>query len=242
MNRIDDTQLARTVAALASAGAGAIHIAVLPAHIREWWAAGAFFAAIATFQVVWAIVAYASQRRAFLALGGAVNAATVALWIETRTAGLPFGPNAGVPEHVGLAGVLTVVLESAVCAAVIWSLRPHERRTLPSVATSSLAVGSAVVIVCGLAVPGVVAGAGHRHSAGHTHHSHHHDDQHERQADSGQNSHDQGDHAKRHRGDNDHPSGKPASANPGPTASSPDPSGDPGRRRDDHHHDHGHHH
>lgn len=247
MNHLDDTQLARTIAALASTGAGAIHFAVLPSHVQAWWAAGAFFAAIATFQVAWAVVTLTSRHRMFLVPGGIVNAAAVALWIETRIAGLPFGPNAGVPEHIGLAGVLTVVLELSVCAGVLWCLRPHEAWALPSTASSLFAVGSVVVIVGGLAVPGVVAGAEHQHSNPHSHDGGHHGQSHH------VHEHDaKGDHAERHGDGQDDPSGK--SAGDGSATASPDAPGDRGRsgreRREghggkqsgDHEHDGGYHH
>ncbi len=171
MKRIDDMQLARTVAALASVGAAAIHFAVVPAHLAAWWVEGVFFAALATFQVLWGLALWRWRRWQLLSLGALVHLGAVLLWVVTRTAGLPFGPNAGVPEPVGLAGVLTIALELAVSASVLWWLRPRQAWMLQSAAASLTAVGGAAVIVLGLSVPGVLAGVGHHHSG----HGHGHD-------------------------------------------------------------------
>lgn len=166
VKHIDDMQLARTVAGLASAGAAAIHFAVFPAHLSESLAEGAFFAALAAFQVLWALALWQWQRWQLLSLGALVNAGAVLLWLVTRTTGLPFGPGAGVAEPVGLAGMLTIALELAVCVSVLWWLRPRPARMLRSAATSLTAVGAAVAVVLGLSVPGVLAGVGHHHGGG----------------------------------------------------------------------------
>ena len=60
-----------------SVGAAAIHFAVIPDHLEEWWAFGLFFAVLGWFQAVWPI-AYLdrpSSRLAWVAI--AVNLATV---------------------------------------------------------------------------------------------------------------------------------------------------------------------
>lgn len=182
MKRLSDRQLGLTVAALGSVGAGAIHIAVLPAHLQVWWASGAFFAAIAAFQVAWGLALARWRRRDLLGLGAMANVGSIVLWVVTRTLGLPFGPNAGVPENAGLAGVLTVTLELMACAGALWCLPTGRGQTRLSVTSSVAAIGATAVIVSGLAVTGVVAGVGHAHSHGqHSHgqHSHGHTGHHE---------------------------------------------------------------
>src|SRR5437879_12851719 len=80
-----------------SLGAAAIHFAVIPDHFKQWWAFGLFFAGIGWFQALWPI-AYLlrpSGRSALLAI--LANLATIAVWVWTRSAGLPFGPAPGRP-------------------------------------------------------------------------------------------------------------------------------------------------
>lgn len=75
-----------------------------------------FFVALAWFQTLWAILVIASPHRLLLLLGAVGNGAVVALWAVTRTAGIPLGPNAGVPEAAETVDVLSTVLE----ILVVW--------------------------------------------------------------------------------------------------------------------------
>ncbi|MCX9192210.1 hypothetical protein C3Y87_12455 [Carbonactinospora thermoautotrophica] len=53
--------------------------------------------------------------------GALVNVGVLALWLVTRTTGLPFGPHAGGPEHMG---VLDVTGQLTVAIALFPALRP----------------------------------------------------------------------------------------------------------------------
>jgi hypothetical protein len=111
--------------ALASAGAGIIHLAVCPEHFRETVLFGAFFAVAAVAQLVWAdriLRADASDR--LLVWGALGNAAVLVLWVVSRTTGLPIGPDAGVAEGVGPLDTLAGVLEVAIVLAGLWAALP----------------------------------------------------------------------------------------------------------------------
>ncbi len=105
-----------------SVGAASIHFAVSPDHFKEYALYGLFFAALGWFQVVWGAAYFARPSSGLAALGGAVNAAVVAIWIVSRTAGLPFGPTPGVPEPVGLADAVASELEGLLVAGTVMQI------------------------------------------------------------------------------------------------------------------------
>ncbi|WP_116046019.1 hypothetical protein [Amycolatopsis palatopharyngis] len=158
-----DIKLATAVAAFASVGAALIHFAAAPDHWREWLLSGLFFAALGIFQVGWAVVALRSMHRAVLGIGIAANIAAIALWVLTRTNGLPFGPDAGVPEQLGPAGTLTVLLELVVVVGAAWGMLPREQASRISLWKYRFALGGAAVLVAAVMAPGVVAGVEHTH-------------------------------------------------------------------------------
>lgn len=116
-NNQSDATLAR-VAATASALAGLVHYAVVPEHRAEWWAYAAFFTALAIFNVVWAVAAWTRPDRPTLLFGLTVNVGVVALWAVSRTAGLPFGPEPGEAEAVGIPDAIATAAELVLVLAV----------------------------------------------------------------------------------------------------------------------------
>ena len=148
--------------ALLSAGAGAIHLAVMGEHAREWWLFGLFFAASGAAQLVWAVVVASRGTRSLLVAGAIGNAAIVALWAASRLVGVPVGPHAGTPEAVGLADVVATAYEALVVIGATWLLlrrssRPALRASFARV--GGWAFGAAVV---GLGLVATLAGVGIR--------------------------------------------------------------------------------
>ncbi|MFI6292595.1 hypothetical protein ACIBEJ_13470 [Nonomuraea sp. NPDC050790] len=124
--------LAVTLAAL-SAGAGAVHFAAMGEHFALDWRHGVFFAAAGWAQLGWAAVILRRAGRGVLLAGIAGNAAIVALWGLSRTAGVPFGPGAGTPEPVGAPDVLATVLEIAlVCCALALLDKTPRTQAIPT--------------------------------------------------------------------------------------------------------------
>jgi hypothetical protein len=104
------------IAAL-SAAAGLIHIGASADHAKEFALYVPAFAAIAAFQLGWAIwVAHGAPRRV-LAVGIGVNLAVVAVWVMSRTIGVPIAEEAWVPEPVGTADLLATLTELLVVGA-----------------------------------------------------------------------------------------------------------------------------
>ena len=106
-----------------SAGAAAIHFAVIFEHFNEYVLYGAFFLVISWAQAIWAAVVLWRPSRTWLWLGIAGNAIIVAVYLASRTTGLPFGPDKSHPEAYGALDVVSIILELALiagCAALLW--------------------------------------------------------------------------------------------------------------------------
>ena len=121
--------------AACSVGAAAIHFAVVFEHFAEYALYGVFFLVISWAQLIWPVVLFWRPSRLWLWLGIAGNAIILAVYVASRTVGLPFGPDLHNAESVGALDVVSCVLEFALiagCAALLWrpSLadRPAARR------------------------------------------------------------------------------------------------------------------
>jgi hypothetical protein len=137
-----------------SVGAAAIHFAVVFEHFTEYTLYGVFFLVISWAQIIWPVILVWRLSRLWLWLGVAGNAAVIVVYVASRTAGLPFGPDQHSPESVGALDVVSCVLEFgliAVCAALLWrpSLagRPAAHRSPFARAAALAAVPVAVIAV-----------------------------------------------------------------------------------------------
>jgi hypothetical protein len=111
------------VAACLSGFAGIIHFAAGPGHLAEWWAYGLFFFAAAVAQAGYALVVWtrgielaggwdAVRGRVYLA-GIAMTLGIIAIWVVSRTVGVPFGPEAFEAEGIGVLDAASKVVEAA---------------------------------------------------------------------------------------------------------------------------------
>src|ERR1022692_3031420 len=135
-----------------SVGAAAIHFAVTFEHFNEYVLYGVFFLIISWAQLIWAAVLVWRPSRLWLSLGMAGNAIVLAVYVASRSTGLPTGPGIPHPETVGGLDVVTGILEFALiagCAALLWrpSLadRPVRRRGVFAAVAAMLAVPTAVI-------------------------------------------------------------------------------------------------
>jgi hypothetical protein len=184
-----DTQLeltvdARLLLAAASAGAGVIHLAMVPSHWGGSAAEGLGFAICGWLQLVFAATVLTRASRALIRMGVVLNLAAIAAWIVGRTAGLPFGAHSGHAESAGFVDVTCVVFEGAlVVACAVFFLRPRltSRFGRGGLAFAGIAGLSVLALTtAALASPGArnhtahshgtfAAGAGTFAGAGHTH-------------------------------------------------------------------------
>src|SRR5581483_12315516 len=97
--------------------------------LREWWGYGYFFLAAAIGQVLYAQLLFRGDRRgpAFFAAGLLGTLGIIALYVATRTVGIPvFGPAAGEVEPVGALDIPSKLIELALIAtlaALLWHSR-----------------------------------------------------------------------------------------------------------------------
>jgi hypothetical protein len=144
-----------------SVGAAVIHFAVTFSHFQEYVLYGVFFLIISWAQLIWPAGLFwqpshlwasrgAPQRsrlweQLWLSLGIVGNASILAIYIASRTTGLPFGPDLHNTESVGALDVVSCVLEFTLiagCAALLWrpsaADRPvSRRRGVPAIAATA---------------------------------------------------------------------------------------------------------
>ena len=150
--RIGATGRERTLYAAAALSllAGLIHLWVTPEHFEEWWGYGVFFVVAGAAQILYVPIVLLLPTRIVLLLGIAGDLAIVALYLLTRTVGIPmFGPEAGEVEGFGFVDVCATASEVGIAvalgAALLRNATPERRRTIVLiVAIGLVSVGHAV--------------------------------------------------------------------------------------------------
>lgn len=132
-NRTDRHKLILDLVAVLSLLAALIHLWVMQEHLEEWWGYGTFFldAAIAQGPYSAAVLRW-PHRSLLLLLGIGGNLLIVALYLVTRTVGVPiFGPDAGEVEEVGVTDLSVTMSELAIVltlgAVLLRDLSPPRR-------------------------------------------------------------------------------------------------------------------
>ncbi|HKR67879.1 MAG TPA: hypothetical protein VJT16_03460 [Streptosporangiaceae bacterium] len=135
-----------------SVGAATIHFAVVFGHFAEYTLYGVFFLLISWAQLIWPAVLLWRPARIWLLLGMAGNAVVVMVYVASRTAGLPFGPDLHHAEPVGALDVWSCVLEFGVIVGCLALLRrpalldrPATRRGAVARVAGLVAVPAAVL-------------------------------------------------------------------------------------------------
>jgi hypothetical protein len=152
---------------VASIGAAVIHFAVAPTHWKDWAPSGVFFASIATFQLLWGFIAWSRPGTLVLATGVVGNTSSAALWVMSRIAGAPVGPNAGIPEAVEAAGICVLLLQCYVIMGAAWALLRRHRSEPGSAFGRALVLVGANAVMVGAVTVGLASGLqGHHHHGG----------------------------------------------------------------------------
>jgi hypothetical protein len=107
------------LAAVASVAAAAVHLAVVPEHLRESGLYGAFFVGAAGAQLGSAGLLVRTRSQSFSRLVAAGNAAVIVLWLLTRLVGVPIGPDAGDTEPFQLLDVTASTCEALVIVGCV---------------------------------------------------------------------------------------------------------------------------
>lgn len=156
--------------AVSSLAAAAIHFAVTGDHFAEHIAFGLFFVIVGWGQALWALGLLLAPRRWLILAALIGNAVVVATWVLSRTVGVPIGPEPWTPEAVGIADLVSTVLELAIvagCAAQL-ALGPDRRQVRWKAQIPSVAIGVSVVFLTSVAMA-TVGGHSHAGSEGSTH-------------------------------------------------------------------------
>jgi hypothetical protein len=93
-------------------GAGAIHIAMTPSHLGESTVEGLGFLSAAWLQIFLAVAVLLRPSRRVMAAVAGSSVVLIALWVVSRTAGMPYGAHAGHPESVSFVDGTCVALEA----------------------------------------------------------------------------------------------------------------------------------
>ena len=157
-----------------SFGAAVIHLAAAPGHFVELGDLGAGFVVAAVFQGAWAKRALADRSARWAWLGIAGNVAIIVAWIWTRTVGLPFGPEAGLPELVGLPDGASTGFELFIVVGLVARLGGIEASILRRLATVPRSLMTAtlapalglILLTTSVATVQIAAGHDHGHAAG----------------------------------------------------------------------------
>ena len=112
----------RWFAAALSVASAAIHVGYAPHHLQGDWAHGWFFLLIAAAQLGFAFLVVTRPSRLLWVLAALLNVGIIGTWVVSRTAGLPFGPEALRNEAVGTADVVSTILEAAVILLALIAL------------------------------------------------------------------------------------------------------------------------
>jgi hypothetical protein len=157
----------RWVVVAACAGAGVVHFAYAPAHIDEDAAHGAFFLAVAWAQlgVAFALARWRVARWPWTAAVG-LNAGVVAVWVISRTAGVPGSDS----EAVGFPDALATGLEVVAILGAVLALRPAlaSRPSVRPHPAVGIAAALVLVVLVSASVTPSIAGEHHhdRHGRG----------------------------------------------------------------------------
>jgi hypothetical protein len=137
--------------ALASASAALIHVMAASHHFSEWWLFGTGFVVMAVLQAASALTFERFDWRLAPHAALVINVPIVLLWVWSRTLGLPFGPEAGEPEAIGIADTLCTVTEIVLIGGALAVQRGASERALSRWSTAAVVV----------ALAGAATGFGH---------------------------------------------------------------------------------
>lgn len=179
MGRFDNVELFLLAGLL---GAAVVHATVIGEQLARWPAAGIAVLLLTVAEVDAALLFLLRLRSVQYLATAVMSAVPLLLWLYSRTAGLPFGPDAGIRQPIGLTDAAVALLEAttlAVAVAALLSRRSSEESTrsgrLPSTSphASRLALAGVVAVASvglggGL---GLVAAAGQPSHAQHARHS-----------------------------------------------------------------------
>jgi hypothetical protein len=152
---------ARTLLIAGLVGGALIHAAVVPEHLDEWSAAGWFFLLLVVAELAVAGWLCLGAKVPALLAAAALSAGPLLVWLWSRSSGLPFGPEPGAPEPIGMADVaasllevLTLVLAIVLLRRALDTGRTGEQRSRPAAPNGARLALVAIVAVTAIGLAG----------------------------------------------------------------------------------------
>lgn len=155
----------RTALALASLAAAGIHFAVVADHFQEHWVHGAFFAAVAWAQALWAVGVLVSGDRRLLVAGLAGNLVVIGTWALSRTVGVPIGLDPWTPEAIASADLAATTLELGIVVGSVFVLSRERSVVSGRLRMRVPALGLALSLIA-LSTAAIATSSDHGHGAG----------------------------------------------------------------------------
>jgi hypothetical protein len=160
----------RSALAMLSATAGLIHFAAAPSHFGQGALHGLFFVALGVFQVATAVLLVRSSASWPLWASAGGSFAILAVWVMSRTTGVPIGPEPWTPEPVGFADSAASILEILVAGGALVLLSPRGRRWVEGTrlhhAGRALVAGASALLVLAAFSVGALGSESHGHGKG----------------------------------------------------------------------------
>ncbi len=156
------------VVSAAGVAAGVIHLAMVPSHAAESTLEAVGFAAFGWVQIVGAIWMLLRRSAPVSAVVALANLTAVALWVWSRTSGLPFGGHAGEAASVTSVDLTAAALGAlAALGAAVLFVFPHvgERSSVGALTLAS-GLGTAGLVAASLVL---ASPAARDHEASHAH-------------------------------------------------------------------------
>lgn len=147
----------RAAAAMFLLGPAAIHFAVAPEHVRAYPPYGLFFILIAVLQVGLAAAVVLRPSPSILLGGAAFSLLVIAVWLVSRTAGLPISPTPGIPEPIGLPDFAATFMEWIAVVLLLIADARLDRRPPFRVVRTALALAPVAAVSLLLTVAAVAA-------------------------------------------------------------------------------------
>ncbi len=145
------------IACLAFVG-GLIHVGAGVDHYGEYHLYTVVFCGLAVVQTAWAVLLLRGPSRPVVALGAVFQLGVVAVWVLSRTVGVPIAPHPWVPEEVGVADLVATIGELATVFGVGILLAAPRMARAQRVSTMLAPALLAVLIVSVLFGTGAHAG------------------------------------------------------------------------------------
>jgi hypothetical protein len=122
--------------------AALIHVEAAIGHVGEGTLHVLFFVLVANAQFAWGVLAYRLRDTRLLWAGAVGSVAVVAVWLASRTTGVPVGPDAWQPEPVGLLDSIATADELVLALLVALGSLAVARKVLTGVAVALLLLSS----------------------------------------------------------------------------------------------------